>query len=160
MPRDSSRPARSVPNIRAHAKLPLASFIPCQSLIAPGLMFPWTLSLAFHLLMVTVILTVVDQFSGSDCWIRLLYSFQFTAVLPKLPTAKETAEIMCFAPVTSSLIRGHSSLFGVLQPAGVRGFHPQSSGQAKCINQEMENALRCLASHKPASWSKQLLWVK
>ena len=28
------------------------------------------------------------------------------------------------------------------------------------MNQEMETALRCLASRNPSSWSKQLLWIE
>ena len=40
------------------------------------------------------------------------------------------------------------------------GFHPQSNGQTEQMNQEMETALRCIASQTPSSWSKQLLWVE
>ena len=40
------------------------------------------------------------------------------------------------------------------------GFHPQTNGQAERMNQEMETALRCLASRNPSSWSKHLLWVE
>ncbi|KAF7641006.1 hypothetical protein LDENG_00000360 [Lucifuga dentata] len=40
------------------------------------------------------------------------------------------------------------------------GFHPQSNGQTERMNQEMETALRCVASQDPASWSLQLLWVE
>jgi len=40
------------------------------------------------------------------------------------------------------------------------GYHPQSNGQAERMNQEMETVLRCLASQKPTTWSKQLIWVE
>lgn len=40
------------------------------------------------------------------------------------------------------------------------GFHPQSNGQTKRLNQEMETALLCTMSQNPASWSQQLLWVE
>lgn len=52
--------------------------------------------------------------------------------------------------------------FAVLQPSGPPslGFHAQSNGQAKSMNQEMMIALRSLASRNPASWSKHLLWLE
>ncbi|KAI3361893.1 hypothetical protein L3Q82_002216 [Scortum barcoo] len=40
------------------------------------------------------------------------------------------------------------------------GFHPQSNGQTERMNQELETALRCMASQHPSSWSQQLLWVE
>lgn len=40
------------------------------------------------------------------------------------------------------------------------GFHPQTNGQTERINQELETALRCMASQNPSSWSSQLLWVE
>lgn len=40
------------------------------------------------------------------------------------------------------------------------GFPPQSNGQTERKNQGMEVALRCIASHSPLSWAKQLLWVE
>ena len=114
----------------------------------------------------TVILTVVDRFSKTAQFIPL----------PKLPTAKETAEIMlehvfrlhglpCDVvsdrgpQFTSRFWSEFCSLLGATVSLS-SGFHPQSNGQAERMNQEMETALRCLCSRNPASWSKQLLWIE
>ena len=112
----------------------------------------------------TVILTVVDRFSKTAHLIPL----------PKLPTARETAEIMLKhvfrlhgLPCDVVSDRGPQftsrfwSEFCTLLGAKVSlssGFHPQTNGQAERMNQEMETALRCLASRNPSSWSKHLLW--
>uniref|UniRef100_A0AAQ5Y7J2 Integrase catalytic domain-containing protein n=1 Tax=Amphiprion ocellaris TaxID=80972 RepID=A0AAQ5Y7J2_AMPOC len=40
------------------------------------------------------------------------------------------------------------------------GFHPQSNGQTERLNQEMEAALRCIASENPSAWSAQIPWVE
>ena len=114
----------------------------------------------------TVILTVIDRFSKSA---RLI-------PLTKLPTAKETAQIML-----QEVFRLHGLPTDVVSDRGPQftshfwtefcrllgatvslssGFHPQSNGQAERMNQEMETALRCLSSRNPQSWSTQLLWVE
>ena len=114
----------------------------------------------------TVILTVIDRFSKSALLIPLI----------KLPTAKETAEIML-----QHVFRLHGLPCDVVSDRGPQftsrfwtefcrllgasvslssGFHPQSNGQAERINQEMETALRCLASSTPSAWAKQLIWVE
>ena len=115
----------------------------------------------------TVILTVVDRFSKTAHLIPL----------PKLPTARETAEIMLkhvfrLHGLPSDVVsdRGPQftsrfwSEFCTLLGAKVSlssGFHPQTNGQAERMNQEMETALRSpLASRNPSSWSKHLLWVE
>ena len=114
----------------------------------------------------TVILTVIDRFSKAAQLIPL----------PKLPTAKETAEVLLHhvfrlhglpSDVVSDRGPQFTSLFWSefcrLLGATVSlssGFHPQSNGQAERMNQEMETALRCLTSRNPSSWSKQLLWVE
>jgi len=38
------------------------------------------------------------------------------------------------------------------------GFHPQTNGQSKRANQDLERMLHCLVSHNPTSWSQQLTW--
>lgn len=40
------------------------------------------------------------------------------------------------------------------------GYHPQSNGQVKHLNQELEATLRCLTFAIPADWSQYLPWVE
>ncbi|XP_027132312.1 uncharacterized protein K02A2.6-like [Larimichthys crocea] len=114
----------------------------------------------------TTILTVVDRFSKMAHFIPL----------PKLPSAKETAELVLQhifwlhglpvdvvsdrGPQFSSVFwREFCSLIGATASLS-SGFHPQSNGQTERKNQEMEVALRCMVSSDPTSWSQQLLWVE
>lgn len=96
--------------------------------------------------------------------------------LPKLPSAKETAELGL-----QHVFRLHNLPFDVVSDRGPQftsvfwwglccligvssslssGFHSQSNGQSERLNQEMETVLRCMVSKHPSSWSKQLLWVE
>ncbi|KAI2644146.1 Transposon Tf2-6 polyprotein [Labeo rohita] len=114
----------------------------------------------------TVILTVVDRFSKAAHFIPL----------PKLPSAKETAQV-----VVDHVSRIHGLPLDVVSDRGPQfvsrfwkefcrqigastslssGFHPQTNGQSERANQDLERALRCLASHSPSSWSQQLPWVE
>ena len=114
----------------------------------------------------TAILTVVDRFSKMAHFIPL----------PKLPSAKETAEL-----VLQHVFRLHGLPVDVVSDRGPQfssvfwrefctligasaslssGFHPQTNGQTERKNQEMEVALRCMVSNHPSSWSQQLLWVE
>ncbi|KAI3365736.1 hypothetical protein L3Q82_000693 [Scortum barcoo] len=114
----------------------------------------------------TAILTVVDRFSKMAHFVPL----------PKLPSAKETAELMLThvfrlhgLPVdvvsdrgpqfTSIFWREFCALMGASASLS-SGFHPQSNGQTERMNQELETALLCMASQHPSSWSQQLLWVE
>lgn len=114
----------------------------------------------------TVILTIVDRFSKMVHFVPL----------SKLPTAKETAQLVLLhvfrlhglpvdvvsdrGPQFSSVFwREFCSLLGATASLS-SGFHPQSNGQTERMNQELETALRCMASHNPSSWSSQLLWVE
>ena len=114
----------------------------------------------------TTILTVVDRFSKMAHYIPL----------PKLPSAKETAQLVLLhvfrlhglpvdvvsdrGPQFSSVFwREFCSLMGATASLS-SGFHPQSNGQTERINQEMETALRCMASQNPSSWALQLPWVE
>ncbi|KAI3376164.1 hypothetical protein L3Q82_016689 [Scortum barcoo] len=136
---------------------------PCLCLVVPGLTSLWTSSLACHHPMATppsAILTVVDRFSKMAHFVPL----------PKLPSAKETAELMLThvfrlhgLPVDVVSDRGpqFTSIFWrefcVLVGASASlssGFHPQSNGQTERMNQELETALRCMASQHPSSWSQ------
>ncbi|KAL0149260.1 hypothetical protein M9458_055494, partial [Cirrhinus mrigala] len=114
----------------------------------------------------TVILTVVDRFCKAAHFIPL----------PKLPSAKETAQV-----VVDHVFRIHGLPVDVVSDRGPQfvsrfwkefcrqigastslssGFHPQTNGQSERANQDLERALRCLASHNPSSWSQQLSWVE
>ncbi len=114
----------------------------------------------------TVILTIVDRFSKMVHFVPL----------PKLPTAKETAQLVLLhvfrlhgLPVDVVSDRGPQfySVFwrefcGLLGATASlsSGFNPQTNGQTERVNQELETALRCVASQNPSSWSSQLLWVE
>ena len=114
----------------------------------------------------TTVLTVVDRFSKMARFIAL----------PKLPSAKETAEIMithvfkvhgfpkdivsdrgpqfvsCFWREFCRLIGATASL--------TSGYHPEANGQTERLNQQLETGLRCLVSQNPSTWSKHLVWVE
>lgn len=114
----------------------------------------------------TVILTVVDRFSKAAHFIPL----------PKLPSAKETAQLMIqhvfrihglptdmvsdrgpqfasqFWKAFCALIGSSASLSS--------GFHPESNGQSERANQDLETTLRCLVSSNPTTWSRQLVWAE
>lgn len=96
--------------------------------------------------------------------------------LPKLPSAKETAEAMLsnvfhIHGFPKDIVSDHGPQF-ILQfwkafcgllGATVSlssGYHPESNGQTERVNQELEVMLRCLASHNPATWSKNIIWAE
>uniref|UniRef100_A0A3B3H730 Gypsy retrotransposon integrase-like protein 1 n=1 Tax=Oryzias latipes TaxID=8090 RepID=A0A3B3H730_ORYLA len=114
----------------------------------------------------TVILTVVDRFSKMVHFVAL----------PKLPTAKETAEVLL-----NNVIHLHGLPRDIVSDRGPQftakfwaefcrllgvsvslssGFHPQSNGQSERLNQQLETGLRLLCSREPASWSRNLVWVE
>ena len=114
----------------------------------------------------TTVLTVVDRFSKMAHFIAL----------SKLPSAKETAEVML-----RHVFRIHGFPRDIVSDRGPQfisrfwkefchllgatvslssGYHPQSNGQSERINQELETCLRCLVSQNQASWSKHLMWVE
>uniref|UniRef100_A0A3Q3FKI6 Gypsy retrotransposon integrase-like protein 1 n=1 Tax=Kryptolebias marmoratus TaxID=37003 RepID=A0A3Q3FKI6_KRYMA len=114
----------------------------------------------------TVILTIIDRFSKSANFVPLA----------KLPPALETAEIITQQvfwlhriPIDIVSDRGPQFTSQVWQNfcrgLGARvsltsGYHPQSNGQSERCNQELEVALRCLASDSPSTWSKKLVWIE
>lgn len=114
----------------------------------------------------TVILTVVDRFSKAAHFIPL----------PKLPSAKETAQLMIHhvfrlhgLPVDVVSDRGPQfsaqfwkafcTLIGATASLS-SGFQPQSNGQSERANQELETTLRCLVASNPTTWSQHLDWVE
>ena len=114
----------------------------------------------------TTILTIVDRFSKMVHFVPL----------PKLPSAKETAEVLLHhvcrlhgfpkdvvsdrgPQFVSRFWKAFCTLLGATVSLS-SGFHPQSNGQSERLNQELETGLRCLVSQNPASWSKHLIWVE
>ena len=114
----------------------------------------------------TVVLTIVDRFSKMVHFVPL----------SKLPTAKETAQLMIDhvfrlhgLPVdvvsdrgpqfSSRFWKSFCSLLGASASLS-SGFHPQSNGQTERVNQDLEVTLRCLVSDNPSSWCNQLTWVE
>ena len=114
----------------------------------------------------TTILTVIDRFSKGAHFIAL----------PKLPSSRETADLLVQhvfrlhgIPVdivsdrgpqfTSQVWRAFCAALGAT-PSLSSGFHPQSNGQSERVNQEMEEALRCISHANPSSWNSQLPWVE
>ena len=114
----------------------------------------------------TAVLTVVDRFSKMAHFIAL----------PKLPTAKETAELMM-----QHVFRIHGFPRDIVSDRGPQfvsrfwrefcrligattsltsGYHPEANGQTERLNQQLETGLRCLVSQNPASWSSHLVWVE
>uniref|UniRef100_A0A8C1U5W3 Gypsy retrotransposon integrase-like protein 1 n=1 Tax=Cyprinus carpio TaxID=7962 RepID=A0A8C1U5W3_CYPCA len=114
----------------------------------------------------TVILTVVDRFSKAAHFIPL----------PKLPSAKETAQIMIdhvfkLHGLPSDIVSDRGPQFAsqfwreFCRQIGASaslssGFHPQTNGQAERANQSVGRILRSLAFKNPASWSEQLPWAE
>lgn len=113
----------------------------------------------------TCIMTIVDRFSKSAHFVPL----------PKLPTAKETAELMIIhvfkihgLPIdivsdrgpqfTAQFWRCFCKLIGATSSLS-SGFHPQTNGQTERANQDLEVALRCMTDGD-ASWSQTLPWVE
>ncbi|KAL2089298.1 hypothetical protein ACEWY4_013987 [Coilia grayii] len=87
--------------------------------------------------------------------------------LPKLPTARETAELLVL-----HVFRLHGLPCDIVSDRGpqfsaqfwkafctlicTQYLYPQTNGQTETANQELEVALRCMASQDAASWSKTL----
>ncbi len=114
----------------------------------------------------TVILVVVDRFSKAARFIPL----------PKLPSAKETAELIMNhvfrvfgipldivsdrGPQFSSRFLGaFCKLVGATASLS-SGFHPESNGQTERINQDLETILRCMAANNPTSWATYIIWAE
>uniref|UniRef100_A0A3P9BXA9 Gypsy retrotransposon integrase-like protein 1 n=1 Tax=Maylandia zebra TaxID=106582 RepID=A0A3P9BXA9_9CICH len=114
----------------------------------------------------TVILTIIDRFSKVAHFIAL----------PKLPTALETARLLA-----THVFRLHGIPEDIVSDRGPQftsrvwkefcnslgakvslssGYHPQSNGQSERANQELETALRCVASTNQTIWSEELPWIE
>ncbi|KAL0161744.1 hypothetical protein M9458_045469, partial [Cirrhinus mrigala] len=114
----------------------------------------------------TVILTISDRFSKACRLIPLM----------KLPSALETAEVLCNqvfrlyglpddivsdrGPQFTS--RLWSSFFRLLNVniSLTSGYHPQSNGQSERLNQEIIRFLRSYCHKNQADWSRYLMWAE
>ena len=100
----------------------------------------------------TTILTVIDRFSKAT----------HLVALPKLPSSRETADLLVRNPFRlhgipagivsfpSQVWRAFCAALGTT-PSLSSGFVPQSNGQSEWANQEMEAALRCISDVSPSS---------
>uniref|UniRef100_A0A669CB49 Gypsy retrotransposon integrase-like protein 1 n=1 Tax=Oreochromis niloticus TaxID=8128 RepID=A0A669CB49_ORENI len=114
----------------------------------------------------SVILTIINRFSKAAHFVAL----------SKLPTALETAQLL-----TNHVFRLHGIPADIVSDRGPQftsrvwkefcsslgaqvslssGFHPQTKGQTERANQELEAALRCVASTHQTTWSEQLPWIE
>lgn len=114
----------------------------------------------------TTILSIIDRFWKAAHFVAL----------PKLPSAKETAEIM-----VKHVFRLHGIPADIVSDRGPQftsevwrmfcaalgatvsltsGFHPQSNGQTERANQSLETFLRCMTSDNPSACSNLLPWVE
>ena len=114
----------------------------------------------------SVILTIVDRFLKSAHFVPLT----------KLPSAKETAEIMVMnifrlhglplevtsdrgPQFASAFWKAFCTLVGAKSQLS-SGFHPQTNGQTERLNQELEKSLCCLLEGSPSSWFSVLPWIE
>ncbi|KAG1928582.1 retrotransposable element [Pimephales promelas] len=114
----------------------------------------------------TTILTIVDRFSKA-C--RLV-------PLTKLPTAFETAELLCnqvfrFYGLPEDIVsdrgpqftsRVWTSFFKNLNVniSLTSGYHPQSNGQTERLNQDVIRFLRTYCQQHQQDWSRYLFWAE
>uniref|UniRef100_A0A8C7YDJ1 Uncharacterized protein n=1 Tax=Oryzias sinensis TaxID=183150 RepID=A0A8C7YDJ1_9TELE len=114
----------------------------------------------------TAVLTVVDRFSKMVRFIAL----------PRLPSAKATAEIIMHQIVryygfprdivsdwgpqfVSQFWKEFCPLIGAKVSLS-SGHHPESNGQTERLNQQLETGLLCLIAQNPSTWSRLLVWVE
>ncbi|KAI2661080.1 Transposon Tf2-6 polyprotein [Labeo rohita] len=114
----------------------------------------------------TTILSVVVRFSKACRFIPL----------PKLPSALETAEVLCNwvfrlygmsedivsvrgLQFTSRLWACFFRLLGV-NVSLTSGYHPQANGQVERLNQELTRFLRTYCQNHQEDWSRYLFWAE
>lgn len=114
----------------------------------------------------TVILTVVDRFSKMVHFVAL----------PRLPTAKGTAEALLtnvfrIHGIPRDIVSDRGSQFtarfwsSFCRLLGVSvslssGWHPQTNGQSERLNQQLKTSLQLLCAREPTSWSRNLVWAE
>ncbi|KAL0177558.1 hypothetical protein M9458_026452, partial [Cirrhinus mrigala] len=114
----------------------------------------------------TTILSVIDRFSKGCRFVPL----------PKLPSAMETAEVLCNTvfrfyglpedivsdrgpQFTSRLWSNFFRLLGV-NVSLTSGYHPETNGQVERLNQELTRFLRSYCQDHQGDWSRFLLWAE
>ncbi|KAL0157255.1 hypothetical protein M9458_048501, partial [Cirrhinus mrigala] len=114
----------------------------------------------------TTILSVIDRFSKGCRFVPL----------PKLPSAMETAEVLCNTvfrfyglpedivsdrgpQFTSRLWSNFFRLLGV-NVSLTSGYHPEANGQVERLNQELTRFLRSYCQDHQGDWSRFLLWAE
>uniref|UniRef100_A0A4W5R6M5 Gypsy retrotransposon integrase-like protein 1 n=1 Tax=Hucho hucho TaxID=62062 RepID=A0A4W5R6M5_9TELE len=114
----------------------------------------------------TTILVIIDRFSKAARFVPLT----------KLPSAKETAELVINhvfrvfgipqdmvsdrgPQFASRFWKAFCQLIGATASLS-SGYHPESNGQTERMNQELETALRCMASNIPSTWSSFIVWAE
>ena len=96
--------------------------------------------------------------------------------LPKLPSAKETAEVMM-----DQVFKIHVFPKDIVSDRGPKfvsrfwrefcrlidatasltsGYQSEANGQAKRLNQQLETGLLCVVFQNSSTWSKHLIWVE
>ncbi len=114
----------------------------------------------------TTILTVIDRFFKA-C--RLI-------PLPNLPTALETAEVLCnyvfrFYGRPEDIVSDQGPQFTSrvwsafcrqlnINVSLTSGYHPQANGQVERLNQELTHFLHSYCHKNQADWSRYLLWAE
>lgn len=114
----------------------------------------------------TTILVIVDRFSKAARFIPL----------SKLPTAKETAELVMnhvfrVFGIPQDIVSDRGPQFSsrfwqaFCQSLGTTtslssGFHPESNGQTERLNQDLETTLRCMTANNPTTWSQFIMWAE
>ncbi|KAI2645110.1 Transposon Tf2-9 polyprotein [Labeo rohita] len=114
----------------------------------------------------TTVLSVVDRFSKACRFIPL----------PKLPTALETAEILCnwvfrLYGLPEDIVSDRGPQFtsrlwaNFFRQLGVNvsltsGYHPQANGQVERLNQELIRFLRTYCQNRQEDWSRFLFWAE
>ncbi|KAI3360101.1 hypothetical protein L3Q82_014421 [Scortum barcoo] len=115
---------------------------------------------------------------GATTWEGGLDHFSKAAhfvALPKLPSARETADltihVMHLHGIPQDIVSDRGPQFisevwrefcrGLDTTVSLSsGFNPQTNGQTEHTNQDLESALRCVAAANPSSWSTNLPWIE
>ncbi|KAM9412399.1 uncharacterized protein ACWYII_026600 [Salvelinus alpinus] len=114
----------------------------------------------------TTILVIIDRFSKAARFVPLT----------KLPSAKETAELVINhvfrvfgipqdmvsdrgPQFASRFWKAFCQLIGATASLS-SGYHPESNGQTERMNQELETTLRCMVSNNPSTWSSFIVWAE
>ena len=113
----------------------------------------------------TTVLTIVDRFSKAAHFIPLR----------KLPPALEPADLVKHVfklhGIPTEVVSDHGPQFvscvwkAFCSNLGAKvslssGYHSQTNGRTKHLNQELEAAIRCVTTQDPSTWSQQLPWIE